>query len=315
MEPGLDRRGAMRWIGAGAASMLAGCSSRVATAARTGFVSRVEAPPTSTTAHGSPTPMIATASTVAGSSTGTSALAPEPALGLEARFDGLVPSQWGTDVSGVATRFDTSLPIMALTFDACGGPRGDGVDQTLIDLLIREGLPATLFLNGRWIDANPAVTEALIAHPLFEIENHGSHHRPLSVNGRSAYGIAGCTSVAAVIDEVESNHERLSALLGHPPRFFRSGTAYYDEVATQIVAALGETPVSFSVNGDAGATLNAPEMVRALARPAAGAVVIMHMNQPRRATAAGLAAALPSLRASGVQFVTLTGANIALVPR
>jgi len=199
---------------------------------------------------------------------------------------------------------------MALTFDACGGPHGSGVDRPLIDLLDRERVPATLFLNERWIDANPAMTEALIANPLFEIANHGTRHRPLSVTGRSAYGIAGCSSAAEAVDEVASNHARLTALLGHPPRFFRSGTAYYDEIGAAIVAALGETPVSFSVNGDAGATFSAGQIVRTLADPPPGAIVLMHMNQPRHATASGVAAALPALRGRGTRFVTLSGSGL-----
>ncbi len=224
----------------------------------------------------------------------------------------MVPTEWGPVVAGVATRLETSSELLALTFDACGGPHGSGVDHALLELLIREQIPATLFLNARWIDANPQVTESLMSNPLFEVANHGAHHRPLSVTGRSAYGIAGCASVSEVVDEVASNHERLTTLLGHPPMFFRSGTAFYDEVAAQIVSALGETPVSFAVNGDAGATLSVSEIGRTLSNPPPGAVVLMHMNQPTRSTAAGLAAALPSLRARGSRFVTLSGAGVSM---
>ena len=221
-----------------------------------------------------------------------------------------MPTQWGTDVTGVNTRLDTTDPIMALSFDACGGIHGSGVDQALIDLLNQEQLAATLFLNERWIDANPQVTDSLIANPLFEIANHGTHHKPLSVTGRSAYNIAGCASAAEVIDEVESNHHRLTALLGHPPTFFRSGTSYYDEIGAAIVTALGEIPVSFAINGDAGGSFSVAQIGRALAEPPPGAIVLMHMNQPHRSTARGLAVALPALRARGTRFVTLSGAHL-----
>ena len=234
---------------------------------------------------------------------------------VAARFVGQVPTQWGTAVDGVGTRLDATGAVIALTFDACGGPHGSAVDQDLIVLLEREQLPATLFLNQRWMMANPQVTDSLIANPLFEIANHGTHHKPLSTVGKSAYGIVGCASPAEVADEVESNHDRLTALIGHPPRFFRSGTAHYDEVAAEIVSALGETPVSFAINGDAGATYTVVEIGRALAHPPPGAIVLMHMNQPRRATAEGLAAALPALRAKGTTFVTLSGAHLPLVER
>ena len=245
------------------------------------------------------------------STTSESPTSSDPAA-VAARFEGVQPHEWGTDVDGVSTRLDTTSPILALTFDACGGPHGAKFDAGLIDLLVHEQLPATLFLNGRWIDANPGLAELLAAHPLFELANHGTHHRPLSVTGRSAYGITGCASAAEVVDEIASNHERLRAITGRAPRFFRSGTAYYDEVGAQIVSALGEVPVSFAVNGDAGATFSAPQIVRSLAHPPPGAIVLMHMNHPTGSTAAGLAAALPNLRTLGVEFVGLSTSGLSL---
>lgn len=101
----------------------------------------------------------------------------------------------------------------------------------------------------------------LAAEPLFEIANHGTRHRPLSVSGRSAYGIAGTRDAGEVYDEVAGNHVKLTRLLGAPPRFFRSGTAYCDDIAARIVTDLGERFANFSVNGDGGATFT-PEQVR-----------------------------------------------------
>lgn len=48
-----------------------------------------------------------------------------------------------------------------------------------------------MFWNKCWIDANPDWARQIAVNPLFQIENHGTLHEPLSVNGRSAYGIAG----------------------------------------------------------------------------------------------------------------------------
>ena len=115
-------------------------------------------------------------------------------------------------------------------------------------------MPATLFLNSRWIDANPAASGHLAGEPLFEIANHGTRHLPLSVTGRSAYGISGTRNAGEVYDEVALNQAKLSRLLGVPPRFFRAGTAYCDDVAARIVTAMADRLVSFSVNGDGGAT-------------------------------------------------------------
>ena len=196
--------------------------------------------------------------------------------------------------------------VIALTFDACGGPGGSGYDRSLIDFLRRREVPATLFLNSRWIDANPAAFGHLAREPLFEIASHGTRHRPLSVTGRSAYGIAGTRNAGQVYDEIAQNQVKLTRLLGIPPRLFRSGTAYCDDVAARIVTALGERLVSFSVNGDGGATFTPDQVCRTVAAAGDGSIVLCHMNHPERGTAAGIAAAVPLLLASGCRFVRLS---------
>ncbi|MFJ1935475.1 polysaccharide deacetylase family protein [Kitasatospora sp. NPDC088160] len=232
---------------------------------------------------------------------------PEPTRAeLVARYGGAEPKQWGMEVTGVITELPAGEIAMALTFDACGGPGGNGYDADLIDFLRKRSVPATLFLNARWIDANPDVFEQLAADPLFEIGNHGTVHRPLSVTGRSAYGIAGTGGVGEVYDEVAGNAHKLAGLLGRPVRFFRSGTAHYDDVAARVVADLGERAAGFTVNGDGGATLSAVEVRQEIAAAPPGAIVICHMNHPGGGTAPGVVAAVPGLLAAGRRFVRLS---------
>ncbi|WP_368680353.1 polysaccharide deacetylase family protein (plasmid) [Rhodococcus opacus] len=234
---------------------------------------------------------------------------PPDTSAIAAKYAGVAPHEWGVAVAGTATRLAVPGNRIALTFDACGGAHGNGVDADLLALLERARMPATLFVNGRWIDANPALTAQLAGNPLIELANHGTRHLPLSVTGKSAYGITGTTSPAEVIDEVWVNHNRLLEITGRPPRWFRPGTAHCDEVAASIVRDLGEQVVGFTVNGDAGATLPAARVQAAVTSAAPGSVVIMHVNRPAGATAEGLAAAVPQLRSAGVEFVTLSGAG------
>lgn len=214
-------------------------------------------------------------------------------------------TQWGEDVAGVMQRLATDDPVVALTFDACGGPGGSGVDEALIDTLVEADVVATLFMNARWIEAHPDRFDALADDPRFEIANHGSAHLPLSVQGRSAYGITGTADPQQVIDEVLGAQELILARTGVAPRFFRSGTAYYDEVAVRIVNDLGLVCVNYDVLGDAGATLPAPAVAEQIMGAAAGSIVLAHMNQPDSGTAEGVRAALGPLRERGLSFVTL----------
>ncbi|MBM9506932.1 polysaccharide deacetylase family protein [Actinacidiphila acididurans] len=268
------------------------------------------APPAAHPARSTPTPAPTAANGAPEAAGGTRPGPGAPTVSraeIVARYGHRRPHAWGFDAPGVVRTVPApeGERILALTFDACGGRGGSGYDRALIALLRRHEVPATLFLNSRWIDANPAAFRALAREPLFEIANHGTRHRPLSVAGRSAYGIPGTRDAGQVYDEVSGNHLKLTRLLGEPPRFFRSGTAYLDDVAARIVTDLGERPVTFSVNGDAGATFT-PAQVRASVEAAPpGSVVIGHMNHPEGGTAKGFAAALPRLLAGGHRFVRL----------
>ena len=76
-----------------------------------------------------------------------------------AEFGDREPKEFGLFVPGVVTQGNLGI---ALTFDACGGGKlGNGFDSKLIKLLEKHGVPATLFLNARWIAANPGIASDL----------------------------------------------------------------------------------------------------------------------------------------------------------
>jgi peptidoglycan/xylan/chitin deacetylase (PgdA/CDA1 family) len=219
----------------------------------------------------------------------------------------ITPELWGDKLSGVVTGLDTGKKLVALTFDACGGsPRSNGYDAKLIDFLIKEKIPATLFVTGRWIDANPQIFQNLACNNLLEIENHGLNHKPASVNGRSAYGIKGCSSVGELINEIDENGKKIELLTGRNPVFYRSGTNYYDEVAVEVASDLGYKIVSYNVLGDAGATFNRKQVREALITAPAGAIIILHMNHPEGETAEGVMDAIPIMLKNGFGFVKLS---------
>ncbi|SNB47955.1 polysaccharide deacetylase family protein [Geobacter sp. DSM 9736] len=225
---------------------------------------------------------------------------------LTERYGNISPKLWGEVVPGVKTRISGTDKLIALTLDACGSARGIGIDQRLVEFLEQEQVPATLFINARWVGPNRSTLQRLAANPLFEIANHGLHHRPASVNGRQAYGIAGTRNISELVDEIELNNRKLSEVTGHGPRYFRSGTAYYDEVAVKIAADLGMEVVGFSLLGDAGATFSREQVRRALLAAKPGDIVILHMNHPGSGTADGVMDAVPELKRRGFRFVRLS---------
>ena len=215
------------------------------------------------------------------------------------------PTEWGEVVTGVNQRFQTTDKEMALTFDACGGPYGSEVDMELITFLKDNRIAATLFVNEQWIHANKELFLELASHPLFEIENHGTNHSPLSVSGREAWGIPGTNSPQEAYDEIMNNHQTVLELTGHEMSLFRSGTDYYDEVAVQLANDLGYDVVNFDVLGDAGATYTSEQVKHALLSAKKGSIVLLHMNQPHSGTADGVKRAIPLLIEEGYDFVLL----------
>ena len=234
---------------------------------------------------------------------------------LIAKYNHVGPQQWGEKVSGVAYRLDTNEKVLALTFDACGGSvRSNGYDASLIDYLNKNQIPATLFITGKWIDANQKVFLQLAANNLFEIGNHGLNHTPCSANGRSAYNIKGTASVAEVIEEIDGNDQKIRSLTGRVPHYYRSGTNYYDEVAVTIAKDLGYQAVGYSVLGDAGATFNREQVKKALLGARAGSIVIFHFNHPEGDTAEGIMDAIPILINRGFKFVKLSDYPVITYP-
>lgn len=190
------------------------------------------------------------------------------------------------------------------------GPYGSRVDDALVNVLGEQHVPATLFWNKRWIDANPVRAREIADNPLFQIENHGTSHKPLSVNGRSAYGIQGTANAAEVVEEIQATRRFLREFLGVESTWFRSGTAFYDDVAVRIAGDLGVRLAGFSVNGDSGATLAGPAVAQNLAQCTPGSIVILHMNQPGHGISEGVKAAIPKLRAAGFTFAHLGTAPV-----
>ncbi len=195
--------------------------------------------------------------------------------------------------------------VIALTFDACGG-RHSGYNAALIDYLRKEKIPATLFVTGIWIEKNRGTFEKLSKDPLFEIENHGLMHRLCSTEGRTKYGVHGTRDLGDVVDEMELGARKIANLTGRRPVFFRSATAYTDDLSRKVAARLGMEVVSYDILAGDAMRLSARKMSRnILAGARHGAVVIMHFNHPEWPEKQALELAVPELRRRGYNFAKL----------
>ncbi|MBR1544701.1 MAG: polysaccharide deacetylase family protein, partial [Alphaproteobacteria bacterium] len=197
------------------------------------------------------------------------------------KYSNVTPQQWGENISGVIKTLPTKNKVLALTLDACGS-KNDSLDEDLIAFLTENEIPATLFINYRWIKKYPEKFEKLYSNPLFEIENHGHHHVPASLNGNSIYGIKGTANSYELFNEVVENANYIEKITGRRPKFYRSGTAYYDEYAVRQIYDMGFIPIGFNILGDAGATYTAEQVKNALLKSKPADIIIAHANHPEK---------------------------------
>lgn len=191
---------------------------------------------------------------------------------------------------------------IALTFDACSG----AVDHRILDLLVAERIPATLFVTARWLKRNALAMETIRAHPdLFQIENHGARHIPAVTDMPTVFGLVTAGTLAAVAAEVDGGSDAIKLATGASPHWFRGATARYSADAIEAIEARGLRIAGYSLNADVGASLSAAAAEKRLGAAKNGDVVIAHINQPTHASGAGIAAGIRALQRAGAHFVRL----------
>jgi peptidoglycan/xylan/chitin deacetylase (PgdA/CDA1 family) len=201
---------------------------------------------------------------------------------------------------------------IALTLDACGGK----YDGDLIEFLIKNQIPATIFATKKWLVRNPQGLSIIKAHlDLFDVENHGEKHIPAVIGkDRAVYGIPGEPDVVHLRREVVKGAQAVEKATGVAPHWYRGATGEYDAQAIKEIEKLGYKIAGFSVNADSGATLKKPTIEKRLKRVKAGDVIIAHMNKPESDSAEGLAVGLAYLLKAGFVFVRLDQVDLKQIP-
>lgn len=195
-----------------------------------------------------------------------------------------------------------SVPEVALTLDACMG----AADMRIIDGLVANAIPATIFATRRWLTHNPKVVHLLVSHPeLFEIEDHGAEHLPAVIGTSRPYGLTPAGTANGVFNEVMGGAQAVQAATGAAPRWYRGAAALYTQDALELIAAMGLRIGGFSLNGDLGATASEQTAEARIASARSGDVILSHVNQPGRAAGAGVIRGVLDLKAKGFRFVRL----------
>ena len=218
-----------------------------------------------------------------------------------------LPLAWGQqrpfEIHNQLVSVPGAVQRVALTLDACSGK----YDDDLVQFLIRNKIPATIFATKKWLDQNPYGVSVIKANlDLFDVEDHGENHIPAVIGaGRKVYGIPGQPDVVHLRREVLAGAQAIEAAVGVAPHWYRGATAIYDAQAVAEINKLGFKIAGFSVNADAGATLTRAAIEDRLKHVTSGDVIIAHMNKPAGFTAEALSTGLIHLLKSGLVFVRL----------
>ena len=205
--------------------------------------------------------------------------------------------------------------LIALTFDLCEeNGYVSGYDGRIVDLLRAQGIKATFFAGGKWIETHPERAQQLIADPLFEIGSHGLRHLDLS-HAKEQTLAEEITLTEAAYSRARTALTSRQCFAGasqQPPQerltLFRFPYGRCNDKALAATADAGLIAVQWDlVTGDPDPRVSAKTIANTiLTRAHPGAIVVAHANGRGRNTAAAFAIALPKLKEQGYSFVTVS---------
>ena len=190
---------------------------------------------------------------------------------------------------------------VGLTFDAEHPDRihRPGIADAILDTLAEHDVPSTWFLQGRWVEANPA-TAGRVAAEGHLVGNHSFYHARLPL-----------LTSAGIRTDVRSAEAVIRDVVGVDPRpWFRCpfGAGSADRRVLDVLAGLGYRDIGQDVvladwephrTGEAMAA----DAIRLVPRVAGPAVILLHAWPP--GTLDALPPLIDGLRRLGATFVTI----------
>lgn len=186
---------------------------------------------------------------------------------------------------------------VAITFDACSSIHESKLDKKLVQVLLENEVPATLFMGGKWVQDQPEAAKYLASVPLFEIANHSFHHPHLTR-----------MSATEIKQELQNAQDSIQAVTGVRPRYFRPPYGEYNSKLVKVAAGLGLTTIQYDLaSGDPDKRITADQLSHyVIHNVKGGSIVVMHINQRGWRTAEALPTIIRTLRERGYTFVTIS---------
>ena len=234
-----------------------------------------------------------------------------PALGTCAGFPPALPASARGTIRSVDTGGEKAV---ALTFDMCElAVSTTGCDMEILSFLRQKGVPATLFMGGKWMRTHAGRVTQIMREPLFEIGSHAWTHGNFGIMTEQAMReqIEGAQAQYA---ELRERALREAAEQGCPPPRIPAYTGLFRlpygrccDRALEILAEYGLRVIQWDVPAEAGKDNASPSVARAAARMVRpGSIVLMHANLVPRGTAALVRNFVAELESQGYRFVKVS---------
>ncbi len=179
--------------------------------------------------------------------------------------------------------------VVALTFD--DGPK-PGMTEPLLEILVKEQVPATFFVIGRHVTEYPELTRQITAAGM-ELANHSYTHPNLTKVGDFA-----------VAREIMQTQSAIFQVTGKTSRFVRPPGGNWNNAVAKVCRDWGLIPCMWTVDVYGSEVIGAQSVADAvLMQVKPGSVILMHNG--KMSTLQALPTVIKELKRRGYSFATV----------
>lgn len=164
----------------------------------------------------------------------------------------------------------TKEKVVSITFDACETKTPSYFDKKIVDYILENQIPVTIFLSGKFINRNIKEIKFLATKDFISLQNHSyEHNLHMEHLGEKEF-----------VADILKTSKMLEEITGKRVKFFRFPGGNYNENSLKLVESLGYKVVHWSFeSGDPSKTIT-PDMlfknVKKNVKP--GSIIIFHIN-------------------------------------
>ena len=153
---------------------------------------------------------------------------------------------------------------IAISFDAAWG---SDKTQNILDILNEQGITATFFLVGMWVDKYSDMVMKIDASGL-EIGTHSNTHPDMTK-----------LSESKIRQELESSMMKITSLTGKPVKVFRPPYGAYNNTLINVAEGLGLSTIQWDVDSLDWKGISASQIASNILRKVdSGSIILCHNN-------------------------------------